>query len=151
MDYQADSVRSRILASLGDINNIRYIWRKLQDYWLRRHRLDRFCNLGSRFRISSEAHSAAVYVRAGHIDLKPADLLLSVEFFAGVSIVINRKSAYICHYRFVEAFFKLRKLIAYNLVNARILESDGIYHACRALGDSRCGIAESRILCCSLE
>ena len=36
-------------------------------------------------------------------------------------------------------------------INARVLETYGVYHTCRTLCDSRCGVAEARVTSCSLE
>ena len=93
----------------------------------------------------------ALDVGAGDVHLEPADLLLTVELFAGVGVFVNGKSADIRHNFFVKAFFEPRELLAYNLVHSGILEPDGVYHAGGALRYSRCRIAETRLFRRTLE
>ena len=90
-------------------------------------------------------------VRAADIDFEPADLLLTVELFAGVGIFVDRKSADIRHHFFAKALPELRELFAYNFVDAGILKPDGVYHAGGALRYSRGRIAEARLFRRALE
>lgn len=122
---------------LRDAHYIGDVGRELYDNRLFRDRLDGFGDLCRRAGICAEAHSAAVHVRTADVDLEPADLLLTVELFAGVGIFVDRKAADIRHDFFVKAFLEPRELLAYNLVHSGILEPDGVYHAGGALRYSR--------------
>ena len=90
-------------------------------------------------------------VRTADIYLNEAYLRTGVELFTNVGIFINRKAAYICHYRFVKTSFKLWKFFIYNSLDARILQAYGIYHAGAAFGNSRCRISEPSVLCGTLK
>ena len=67
-----------------------------------------FGDLCRRLWIRAEAHSAAVNVRTADIDLEPADLLLTVELFAGVGVFVNRKAADVRHDWLIKTLFELR-------------------------------------------
>ena len=90
-------------------------------------------------------------VRAADIDFEPADLLLTVELFAGVGVFVNGKAADVRHHFFIKTLFELRELFAYNLVHSGILEPDGVYHAGGAIRYSRGRIAKARLFRCALE
>ena len=92
-----------------------------------------------------------MHVRTTDIDFEPADLLLTVEPFAGVGIFVNGKAADVRHHFFIKTLFELRELFAYNFVDAGILKPDGVYHAGGALRYSRGRIAEARLFRRALE
>ena len=92
-----------------------------------------------------------MHVGAADVDLKPADLLLFVKLFAGVCVILHRKTADVCHDRLVEALFQFGKLLADDLLHPGVLQTNCIDHARIALGNTRRGIAEAGILGCSLK
>ena len=92
-----------------------------------------------------------MYVGAGDIDLKPANLLLFIKKRAGVNILLHREAGHVCHNRLIKAPLELRKLLGDNLINTGILQTNRIDHTHLALRNSGSGVTEARVLCSSLK
>ena len=124
---------------------------QLHDHRLGGRRLHRPGDLGGAGRVGAEAHAAVVDVGAADVDLQPAHLRLSIQSFAGVSIIFHGKTADIGHNRLVEALFQLGKLLGNDFFHTGILQAHGVDHTGGTLGDSGGGVAEPGILGRALE
>ena len=146
---QADTVRAHIFTGFCDFRNIRHIRGKFQQHRLFCHFSDCLRDLCRCLRTGSERHAAAMHIRTADVDFVPSDLaarrFVGFEFFDCLRIVAYRKSADICHHRLMKNLCQRGKFLADNLFHARVLQSDRVNHAVRALRNPRRRVAEARL------
>ena len=95
-------------------------------------------------RLRAEGSAAAMDIRAGDVDLQPADLRLRVKPGADLGIFFHAEAAHIRHDRLVKHLFQLRQLVRDDRVHAGVLQPHCVEHSAGILGDARCGVAEAR-------